>query len=79
MKRIATIVEDGSVTGLIHGPDACDQQIRVNGRIWRFDHDRWGGPLWLRKDGQPRKCQYPNKEVWKVWEKWHRKWEKVNQ
>lgn len=51
MKLLATIVEGGCVVGLVHGPDAYDQRITVNGRVWRFDHDDRFGPLWLRKDG----------------------------
>ena len=74
MKRIATIVENGRVVGLVHGPDACDQRIRVNGKEWRFDFDEYGGPLWLRKDGEPRQCQNPNKAVWRRWEGWHKRW-----
>jgi len=74
MKRIATIVENGRVVGLVHGPDACDQRILVNGKEWRFDFDEYGGPLWLRKDGEPRQCQNPNKAVWRRWEGWHKRW-----
>lgn len=77
MKRIATILEGEKVVGFVHGPDACDQQIKVNGRVWRFDHDKNCGPLWFRKDGQERKCQCPGKAVWKEWEKWHKKWKKT--
>lgn len=73
MKRIATITDDsGNVTGLVHGPDFCDQEITVKGRVWRFDFDEWCGPLWLRKDGHERKCQNPNKAVWKAFEKWQK-------
>ena len=80
MKTIATIVEGGVRTGIISGPDACNQTIKVNGRIWRFDYDRWGGPLWLKKDfTTPRKCQCPNKAVWKAWERWLRRWERRGQ
>lgn len=74
MKRIATLIENGRVTGLVHGPDACDQTITVRGRVWRFDYDEQFGPLWLRKDGAERACQNPGKAVWAEWEKWHRKW-----
>lgn len=45
-----------------------------NGKEWRFDFDEYGGPLWLRKDGEPRKCQNPNKAVWRRWEGWHKRW-----
>lgn len=74
MQRIAEIVENGHVVGIVHGPDAYDQQITVNGRVWRFDFDKWMGPFWLRKDGGDRKCQNPGKSVWKEWEKWHKRW-----
>lgn len=78
MKRIATIQERGRIVGLVHGTDACDQQITVNGRVWRFDHDERIGPLWLRKDGMERKCQCPGKAVWNEWEKWHKRWRRKN-
>lgn len=71
MKRIATLLRDGMIVGLVHGPDAPDQQITVQGRVWRFDFDERLGPLWLRKDGVERKCQNPNKAVWAEWTKWH--------
>ena len=58
---------------ILKGPDLTDQQIVVNGRIWRFDYDKMFGPLWLRKDGTERTCQYPNKAVWKEFEKWQKK------
>jgi len=74
MKRILTLVANGFVTGVVHGPDAPNQSIRVHGKEWRFDFDVHGGPLWLRKDGEPRKCQNPGKAVWKEWERWHDKW-----
>ena len=74
MKLIATIEDGFRVVGLVHGPDACDQEIMVNGRVWRFDHDERLGPLWLRKDGSERKCQCPGKDVWNEWEKWHKRW-----
>jgi hypothetical protein len=74
MIRIATITEGNSVVGVVHGPDACDQTIRVRGRVWRFDFDRHCGVLWLRKDGQERKCQCPtDPAVWRAFERWLRK------
>ena len=63
---------DGTLVHL-EGPDVCDQQIEVDGRIWRFDFDKRFGPLWLRKDGEPRKCQFPtSKRVWDAFENWLR-------
>lgn len=74
MKRIATITECNRVVGIVHGPDACDQEIKVLGRVWRFDYDRHCGPLWLRKDGQARKCQNPsNTAVWRAFARWERR------
>ena len=76
MKRVATIVENGRVVGIVHGPDAPDQSIRVNGRVWRFDFDERGGPHWTRKDGEGRKCQSPNKAVWQAFERWFKRYRK---
>lgn len=55
---------------LVTVADFTDQEIIVNGRVWRFDFDRRLGPLWLRKDGMERRCQNPNKAVWDAFEKW---------
>lgn len=55
---------------ILSGPDFTDQRITVNGREWRFDYDPMFGPLWLRKDGEPRAHQYPKQEVWDEFEKW---------
>ena len=76
MRRLATIVQNGQVTGIIHGPDVFNQLVNVNGREWRFDFDERFGPNWLRKDGADRKCQNPNKAVWKAFEEWHREYRK---
>ena len=73
MKRIATLTENGRVVGIVHGPDFTDQTVRVNGKEWRFDFDRRGGPLWLRKNGEPRSCQTPNRAVWLAFERWMKK------
>jgi hypothetical protein len=50
--------------------DLADQAVTVKGKIWRFDYDRHFGPLWLKKDGSERRCQNPNKAVWKAFEQW---------
>jgi hypothetical protein len=50
--------------------DFSDQEITVNGKVWRFDYDRRLGPLWLKKDGTERCCQNPNKRVWAAFEQW---------
>lgn len=72
MKRIATITDEkGRVTGLVHGPDLVNQSVRALGKIWRFDFDKWCGPLWLNKDGSDRKNQDPPKAVWDAFQNWH--------
>jgi len=50
--------------------DFSDQEITVNGKVWRFDYDRRLGPLWLKKDGSERSCQNPSKAVWAAFEQW---------
>ncbi len=51
----------------------------VNGRLWRWEFHRWGGPTFLRKDGEPRACQNPTvKGVWDAFELWFHKW-KMNE
>jgi len=77
MRVIATIHnESGVCTGIVDGADADNQEIVVNGRVWRFDYDERWGPLWLKKDGSPRKCQVPtNHAVWAAWDEWRKKWE----
>jgi hypothetical protein len=57
-------------TTIISVCDTPNQEVIVNGRIWRFDYDCWFGPLWLKKDGTERKCQNPNKAVWRAFENW---------
>jgi hypothetical protein len=59
-----------SPTTIISVCDAPDNEITVNGRVWRFDFDRHLGPTWLRKDGSNRKCQNPGKQVWDAFGKW---------
>ena len=72
MKTIGTIHDGSGVIGIISGPDACDQAFVVNGRTWRFDFDEYCGPLWLRKDGNPRACQCPTiQAVWDKFQEWH--------
>lgn len=58
-------------------PDLIDQEITVNGRIWRFDYSKSLGPTWLKKNGEPRECQNPNKAVWQAFEEWLGKWEEA--
>jgi hypothetical protein len=60
---------------IVCGPDKINQKILVNGRVWRFDFDRWFGPLWLRADGETRKCQNPKKAVWQAFQEWLEKYE----
>lgn len=73
MKAIATCCDAIGGIAIVYGPDFCDQEITVNGRVWRFNFDRMGGPEWLRKDGYTRKCQSPGKAVWAAFEVWFKK------
>jgi len=52
--------------------DLPDQQVVVNGKVWRFDYDKHFGPLWLTKQGNERRCQNPNKAVWAAFEEWQK-------
>jgi hypothetical protein len=65
-----------SPTCIVTMPDAFDQEINVDGRIWRFEYDRHLGPCWLKKNGEPRECQVPHKRVWEEFDKWRQQWEK---
>ena len=73
MKRIATLVNDaGHCVGLVHGPEFVNQSISVGGRVWRFNFDKWFGPLWLKADGYTeRKNQNPPKAVWRAFNRWY--------
>ena len=55
----------------VDGPDAIGE-IKVDGRIWRFEYSDWLGPLWLKSDGYTeRKCQCPiSKKVWAAFDRW---------
>ena len=67
-----------SPTTVITVCDLPNQQVTVQGRVWRFDYDRHFGPLWLRKDGTERSCQNPKKEVWTAFELWLKKYNRKN-
>lgn len=71
MRTIARIQTQHGTT-IVSGPDMCDQEILVNGRAWKFDFDRYCGPFWLKKDGNPRANQNPNKKVWAAFEQWQK-------
>ena len=77
MKTLATIHDSGGRRiGIVSGHDAVNQQITVKGRIWRFHYDLWNGPMWLRKDGELRRCQSPHKAVWKAYMRWETRYRK---
>jgi hypothetical protein len=65
-----------SPTCIITVADELQQEINVDGKIWRFDFDRHLGPCWLKKNGEPRSCQSPNKRVWEEFSKWFETWNK---
>jgi hypothetical protein len=67
--------QDGSRT-FIDYHDASGFCV-VNGRFWRWYFHEFGGPTFLRADGQPRKNQFPtSKAVWEGFEKWHKRYER---
>ena len=46
----------------------------VNGRLWRWEFHDYLGPTFLRKDGEPRKCQCPTvPAVWDAFAAWEAK------
>lgn len=63
---------DGAV--FIDGPEVEGRAI-VNGRVWRWEFSRFAGPHFINKNGEPRKCQNPNKDVWKAFNAWLAKYE----
>lgn len=53
--------------------------VIVDGRKWEFDFEDYGGPLWLKKNGGSRKCQFPtNKKVWAAFKEWLDEYRKIN-
>jgi len=51
---------------------------KVNGRLWRWEFHDYCGPMFLRADGEPRKCQCPIvAAVWDAFAKWHKKYQKA--
>ena len=52
-------------------------EAKVNGTVWRWEFHDYLGPTFLRKDGEPRKCQCPTvKAAWKAFDKWLKRYEK---
>jgi hypothetical protein len=49
--------------------------VMVNGRLWRWTFHEYLGPVFIRKDGEPRRCQWPTqKAVWTAFEAWLKKY-----
>ena len=67
---------DGSKV-FIDYADAFGSAI-VNGREWRWEFHRFLGPLFLRKDGEPRACQCPTiPGVWDAFAAWLKRFERA--
>lgn len=64
---------DGGI--FIDGPEVEGRAI-VKGQVWRWEFSRFTGPIFINNDGSPRKCQNPNKDVWKAFNTWLVKYEK---
>lgn len=51
-------------------------QVDVDGKTWRWEFHDYLGPTFLKKNGEPRKCQFPtNKKVWAAFNKWLKEYE----
>ena len=67
---------DGSVAYVDYA-DAEGSAV-VKGRVWRWQFHEYGGPLFLRADGEPRKNQCPTvKAVWDAFKRWHKRYERA--
>lgn len=54
-------------------------QAKVGRRTYRWSFHHYMGPLFLRKNGQPLKCQPGRKHpVWPRFDKWLREWRSKN-
>lgn len=43
----------------------------IDGKTWSWEFHNYLGPTFLKKDGEPRRCQFPrNKKVWAAFENW---------
>lgn len=43
---------------------------------WRWEFDERFGPTWLKKNGDPRKCQNPGKAAWAAFDRWYEEYRK---
>ena len=60
-------------------PDGYGSAI-VDGRKWEWDFSEYGGPTFLKKDGEPRKNQFPtNKKVWAAFNEWFQNYQLTKQ
>ncbi len=46
--------------------------IDKNEKLWKWEFSPYYGPTFLKKDGEPRKCQpsYEKHPAWEPFEKW---------
>lgn len=52
--------------------------VTVNGKVWNFEFHEFCGPMFLRKDGQPRRyIPSENHPVWNEFGKWLKKYNKA--
>lgn len=49
----------------------AEGEIKVDGRIMRFEFSKFFGPIWLNKDGTEKKNQNVSNRVWNAW---YRQW-----
>jgi hypothetical protein len=56
--------------GIVCTPTVRRGQAQVGPTLWRWEYSPRFGPLWLRKDGEPRECQNPKRAAWDAFERW---------
>ena len=70
MKRVATLLEEGRVVGIVDGPDFSDVRYEFRGRIYYWDHDRWAGPDFLDPEGNSIPVPDEHSDAWRAWSQW---------
>jgi len=55
-------------------PAAGTHAVAIDGKEWRFaySHYKGYGPVWLKRDWTPRRCQFPaDRRIWAAYEEWN--------
>lgn len=71
--------EQNRVVGYIDYHDGEGSAV-VNGREYRWEFHEWGGPIFLRKDGEPfKRTPGENHPVWKAFDEWLKQYQKARE